>query len=56
MLSYNEVFQHVNIDTKKVNHIVNKAKSTNNVSVVSANNGTDALNDLKGTGRSRLFT
>ncbi|MBK5429153.1 binary toxin-like calcium binding domain-containing protein [Bacillus sp. TH30] len=47
VLSYNEVFQQVNIDTKKVNHIVNKAKSTNNVSVVSANNGTDALNDLK---------
>lgn len=47
VLSYNEVFQHVNIDTNKVNHIVNKAKSNNRVSVVSANNGTDALNDLK---------
>ncbi|MGI8279225.1 binary toxin-like calcium binding domain-containing protein [Bacillus mycoides] len=43
VLSYNEVFQHINIDTNKVKHIVNKAKSNNQVSVVSDK----TLSDLK---------
>ncbi|MGG3518913.1 binary toxin-like calcium binding domain-containing protein [Bacillus pseudomycoides] len=47
ILSYNEVFQHVNIDTNKVNHIVDKAKSNKLVSVVSATNQPDVLESLK---------
>ncbi|MBJ8030486.1 binary toxin-like calcium binding domain-containing protein [Bacillus cereus group sp. N21] len=43
VLSYNEVLQHINIDTNKVKYIVNKAKSNNQVSVVSD----ERLNDLK---------
>ncbi|MGG1149820.1 binary toxin-like calcium binding domain-containing protein [Bacillus wiedmannii] len=33
-LSYNEVFQHINIDTNKVKNIVTKDKSSNKVSLV----------------------
>ncbi|PEJ30945.1 binary toxin-like calcium binding domain-containing protein [Bacillus pseudomycoides] len=50
-LSYNEIFRHVNVDTNKVNHIVNKAKNNNQVSVVSATNQPDVLESLK-TGQS----
>ncbi|SFK01476.1 MULTISPECIES: binary toxin-like calcium binding domain-containing protein [unclassified Bacillus (in: firmicutes)] len=51
VLSYNEVFRHANIDTNKVNHIVDKAKGNKLVSVVSATNQPDVLEGLK-TGQS----
>ncbi|PFK27571.1 binary toxin-like calcium binding domain-containing protein [Bacillus cereus] len=43
VLSYNEVLKHIDIDTNKVKHIVNKAKSNNRISVVSDKK----LSDLK---------
>ncbi|MEB9974681.1 hypothetical protein P4K82_24380 [Bacillus cereus] len=44
VLSYNEIFQHVNIDTNKVSHIVSKVKRNNYLSVASTNN--EAINGI----------
>ncbi|MFJ7765789.1 binary toxin-like calcium binding domain-containing protein [Bacillus toyonensis] len=47
VLSYNEVFKHVNIDTNKVNNIVSKSTRNNSIEVVSSSNAASYGNTLE---------